>query len=206
MSMLGGGIVSVLTLVVNAIIEYKKDQNARNQKLYETKRNNLTEKYTKLGKIINLFPNKSPNDIMKYIEQPPVYNLEKFIPIINSLNLRISYYEERLLDSDLELDERHKLEEMKYDIENVFPEIKRIEQDYFRARNCYKNFCDTDKAFFDLYAGQKVRDSLVEFEVIIHNVFVSGMNAGESKDSKENMIDSARRKLFDSMREDIGIH
>ena len=46
------------------------------------------------------------------------------------------------------------------------------------VRDRYKSFCKSDKAVFDLYTGQNVKNCLVEFEVIIHNVFISGYSVG----------------------------
>ncbi len=205
LNVLGGGIISILTLAVNAIIEYKKDKNVKQQKLYTTKRVKLTEIYTNLSKIVNLFPNSSPNDMLKYIEDPPFYDKEKFIPIKKILKRKLSCYEDLLQDYDLELHQRDNLENKKYNIENVLSAIGQIEEDYFKARECYKRFLITDKAIFDLYAGQNVRNKLVEFEVVINNVFVSGNTVVESSDPVGNIIDKARRRLIDSMREDIGI-
>lgn len=69
----------------------------------------------------------------------------------------------------------------------------------------YGEFCKTDKVVFDLYAGQEVRNSLVSFEVVIHNVFISGENAGEESDPINNLIRASRRSLINSMRSDLGI-
>ena len=68
----------------------------------------------------------------------------------------------------------------------------------------YKAFCKCDKAVFDLYAGQDVRNCLVEFEVIIHNVFISGHSVENVDDPRNNRIDIIRRKIINSIRSDIG--
>ena len=74
------------------------------------------------------------------------------------------------------------------------------------AKNRYKSFCKFDKAVFDLYAGQDVRNCLVEFEVIIHNVFISGHSVGSADDPLYNGIEIIRRKIINSMRNDIGTY
>lgn len=56
--------------------------------------------------------------------------------------------------------------------------ISEIRDEYYMVRDRYKSFCKSDKAVFDLYTGQNVKNCLVEFEVIIHNVFISGYSVG----------------------------
>ena len=84
-------------------------------------------------------------------------------------------------------------------------EISKIRDEYYAAKEKYKLFCESDKVIFDLYAGQGVRNCLVEFEVIIHNVFKSGRSVGDKNDPINNTIQVSRRNLVNSMRTDIGI-
>lgn len=72
------------------------------------------------------------------------------------------------------------------------------------SQDKYKSFCQSDKIIFDLYAGQDVRNNLVNFEVIIHNVFISGRKAGDKDDPQNNILQIARNNLVNSMRRDIG--
>lgn len=51
-----------------------------------------------------------------------------------------------------------------------------------------------------------MRNCLVEFEVIIHNVFISGYSVGNANDPLNNSIDIIRRKIINSIRNDIGIY
>ena len=74
------------------------------------------------------------------------------------------------------------------------------------ARDKYKSFCESNKVVFDLYAGQDVRNCLVKFEVVIHNVFISGHMVGDKDDPINNIIQISRRNLINSIRNDIGIH
>lgn len=83
--------------------------------------------------------------------------------------------------------------------------ISLIREQYNKAKEEYKLFCESDKAIFDIYAGQSVRNSLVEFEVAIYNVFISGLRAGE-EDSINNVIQVSRRNIVNAMRDDIGIN
>ncbi len=49
-----------------------------------------------------------------------------------------------------------------------------------------------------------MRNCLVEFEVIIHNVFISGYSVENVDDPRNNRIDIIRRKIINSIRSDIG--
>ena len=57
-----------------------------------------------------------------------------------------------------------------------------------------------------LYASQDVRNCLVEFEVEVHNAFISGRNVGNADDPLNNRIEIIRRKLINSIRGDIGTY
>lgn len=77
---------------------------------------------------------------------------------------------------------------------------------YFNARDKYDAFCETDKVVFDLYAGQDVKNCLVQFEVMIDNVFISGRCVGTDEDDPlKNCVEICRRNLINAMRDDIGI-
>ncbi|WP_322180510.1 hypothetical protein [Neglectibacter caecimuris] len=78
-----------------------------------------------------------------------------------------------------------------------------IRDKYYIAQENYKHFCESDKGKFELYAGQDVRNCLVEFEVEIHNVFISGRSVGNADDPLNNRIEVIRRKLIDSIRNDV---
>ena len=84
--------------------------------------------------------------------------------------------------------------------------ISEIRDEYYMARDRYKSFCKSEKTIFDLYAGQDVRNCLVEFEVIIHNIFISGQRVGDADDPLNNRIEIIRRKIINSMRNDIGTY
>lgn len=51
----------------------------------------------------------------------------------------------------------------------------------------------SEKIIFDLYAGQNVRNALVRFEVVIHNVFICGYSVGDVFDPLNNSIETIRR-------------
>lgn len=51
-----------------------------------------------------------------------------------------------------------------------------------------------------------MQNCLVEFEVIIHNAFISGYCVGDADDPQNNGIEMIRRKLISGMRNDIGTY
>lgn len=77
------------TLLVTVITQIK-------HKEYQSKRDNLNEVYKNLITIVNLYPNASPNDKLKYIEYAPNYSLEHFDSILKSLDYQIKDYQRQL--------------------------------------------------------------------------------------------------------------
>ena len=69
----------------------------------------------------------------------------------------------------------------------------------------YRKFNKEDKASFDLYAGQEVKNKLIEFNVVKKNTFISGLYVGEDPDSLNNSINKAKKQLIESMRNDLKI-
>lgn len=199
-------LTSILTLIVNARIEIKKRNIEIQQKYYEIKRENLNGTYQKLLSIVNYYPNVSPNDILKSIEYPPNYSMESFDAIITILGYQIEDYSNNLKREGLDFTKKGELEIEISNREYVIKQIEQIRDDYIEACNKYNDFCKNDKMIFDLYAGQDVKNTLVEFEVIIHNTFKSGRGVGDIYDSTKNIIDIARHNMTVAMRNDIGLN
>jgi len=208
-ALIGAGATLLVTLITQLatvfISKYKSSLEMR-QKEYQSKRGNLHEVYKTLISVINLFPNVSPNDILKYVEYAPNYSLEHFDSILKSLDYQIEDYQGQLNISSIDFERKNHIETQISNREYVKKEISKIRDEYYKARDKYKAFCESEKVIFDLYAGQDVRNCLVEFEVVIHNVFVSGRSVGDVDDPLDNMITISRRKLVNSMRNDIGIN
>ena len=89
-------LVSIVTLVANAFIERFKSKSEIQQKEYQSKRERLNEVYKELIAIINLYPNSSPNDVLKYVEYAPNYSMENFDSILKSLAYQIEDYKKQL--------------------------------------------------------------------------------------------------------------
>lgn len=198
-------LVSIVTLVANAFIERFKSKSEIQQKEYQSKREHLNEVYKELIAIINLYPNSSPNDVLKYVEYAPNYSMENFDSILKSLAYQIEDYKKQLIIANIEYERKNDINEQISNREYAKKEISKICDEYYAAKDKYKLFCESGKVIFDLYAGQDVRNCLVEFEVIIHNVFISGRRAGDKDDPINNILQVSRRNLVNSMRRDIGI-
>jgi len=197
--------VSMVTLITNTYIEKIKNKLEMWQKRYQSKRERLSEIYRELIMIINLFPNLSPNDVLKWVEYPPNYSLEAFDAVIKILNYQIEDYKKQLGSTNIEYERENHINMQILNREYCKKKISEIRDNYFNARDKYISFYKSDKALFDLYAGQNVRNALVEFEVVIHNTFISGRNVGDADDPLNNSIELCRRNLINSMRNDIGI-
>ena len=199
-------IVSIVTLVANAFIEGFRNKSEMKQKDYQSKREHLNEVYKELISIINLYPNSSPNDILKYIDYAPNYSMEHFDSILQILDYQIEDYKKQLNNKNIKYEERCEIDTQISNREYAKQNIFEIRDEYYMARDKYKSFCESNKVVFDLYAGQDVRNCLVKFEVVIHNVFISGHMAGDKDDPINNIIQISRRNLINSIRNDIGIH
>lgn len=198
-------LVSIVTLVANAFIERFKSKSEIQQKEYQSKREHLNEVYKELIAIINLYPNSSPNDVLKYVEYAPNYSMENFDSILKSLAYQIEDYKKQLNIANIEYERKNDINEQISNREYAKKEISKICDEYYAAKDKYKLFCESGKVIFDLYAGQDVQNCLVEFEVIIHNVFISGRRVGDKDDPINNILQVSRRNLVNSMRRDIGI-
>ncbi len=209
-ALIGAGaslIVTVVTLCTNAFIEKYKSKLEIQQKMYRLKRDNLNDLYRTLISIVNLYPKASPNDILKYVEYAPNYSMESFDSVIKSLDYQIEEYKNQFDIKNINYQRKSDIEIQISNREYSKKEILKVRDMYFNARDKYNSFCETDKVAFDLYAGQDVRNYLVQFEVMIHNVFISGHSVGtDADDPLNNCVEICRRNLINSMRCDIGIN
>lgn len=199
-------VVSMITLFVKAHVEERKIKLEIQQKEYQTKREYLTPVYKELISIINLYPEVSPNDILEHIDFAPNYLMENFDSTITILDYQIEDYKEQLKNTDMNRDRKNDIDLQISNREYAKNKIAKVRDEYCEARGRYQSFCKSDKVGFDLYAGQDVRNCLVEFEATVSNVFISGQRAEHSVDSIKNMIQISRRNLINSMRQDIGIY
>ena len=201
-----GLITTMLTLSVTASIERNKVQAERQQKKEETKREKLTDIYTELVSNINSYPKESPNNVLENIEYPPHYSMESFDSIVDILNYQIDDYKRLLENTSTSTEDKNHNEAQIRQREYAIEQVLRIKEDYCNARDAYRTFCKTKKMVLDLYAGQTVKNNIIEFEVLIRNIFISGHNLDDVYDPRCNKIEVIRRTIIDSMRNDIGLY
>lgn len=204
-----GGIIGVLGTVLGTFITQintrKIKESEMKQKEYLAKRETLTEIYKSLITIINLYPNESPNDILSWIECAPNYSLESYNSIFTSLDFILEDYEKQLCNPVIDQRRKSDLQTQISNITYAKGKLKLNRDSYFKAKKENLAFVETDKTIFDLYASQHVRNCLVEFDVVINNVFTSGQSVGEPDNPNNNTIKIVKRKIIHSMRSDIGI-
>lgn len=197
-------ITTIVTLYINSLIEKHKCQLEIQQKKYEVKRKKLNDIYEKLVDIVNQYPNSSPSDVLLFVDNAPNFSMESFDAVLTSLDYQIEDYKRQLNNVNIDCERKIDAETQISNREYAKKKISEIRDAYYMAKDRYKLFCKSDKAVFDLYAGQDVRNCLVEFEVILHNVFISGHSVGAANDPLNNSIEIIRRKIINSMRKDIG--
>lgn len=197
--------VRVITSIANVYIKVFRSKFKIDQKTLQSKNENLNDIYKQLISIINSYPNTSPNDILKHIKYAPNYFMENYDVVLRSLDHQVEDYKKQLSAKNIDYEQKSDIEIQISNREYVKNEILDNQEDYYLAKHEYENFCEGDKVVFGLYAGQEVRNRLVEFEVVIHNVFISGRSAGEDSDPINNIIHVSRRNLINSMRSDLGI-
>ncbi|WP_260502938.1 hypothetical protein [Listeria booriae] len=203
-TIVGGGI-GVVGIVIGALITQRSARIEFRQKEYQAKREALTDVYKSLISIINLYPDESPNDILRWIKYAPGYRLEGFDAIFNILDIKLEDYKNQLGILNIDYQRKSELEIEISNIQYAKEKLITNRDSYYKAVKEYTSFIDSDKRIFDLYAGQNVRNFLVRFEVTISNVFVAGYSVGEPDDPNDNTIKIARRGLINAMRNDIGI-
>ncbi len=169
------------------------------------KQEKLTEPYNELIRIISLFPNRTPYDVMTLLSYgPPNFSSENFDTVNRILEIQIKEdYQKRLERKGLTYQDE---EDIKTEIRNreyYIKEIEKIKNQYFLAKQEYERFRHTDKTI-ELYAGQDVKNCLVEFYVTWHNAFIAGRTL-EYADGRQNKLDNIRWKLEQVIRADLGI-
>ena len=168
------------------------------------KQEKLTEPYNELIRIISLFPNKTPYDVMTNLPFSPGFNREDFDTVNRILEIQIKEdYQKRLERIGLTYKDE---EEIKTEIRNrecYIKEIEEIKNQYFLAKKEYERFRSTDK-IIELYASQDVKNCLVEFDVTRDNAFIAGRPL-EYNDGRNNKLDDICWELEQVIRTDLGI-
>ena len=169
------------------------------------KQEKLTEPYNELIRVISLFPNRSPFDVMNLLPYDCKFKfeLENFDTVNRILEIQIKEdYQKRLEREGLTYQDE---EDIKTEIRNreyCIKEIEKIKNQYFLAKKEYEQFRSTDK-IIELYASQDVKNCLVKFEVTCHNAFIAGRPL-EYNDGRNNKLDDVRWELEYLIRVDLG--
>lgn len=164
-------------------------------KKIDIKRNELNSVYEELIKIIEMYPDKSPNDVLQHLECKPFYKLELFDTVIRTLKVKVENYEKNLnVCNKEEYQKRTDIELLICEIKNCIKKINEIKENYFKAKSEYESFTRDYKSFLKLYAGEEVKKNILNFEAVISNVFISGRGAD---------IENCRNNLIKSIKSDI---
>ncbi|WP_315009023.1 hypothetical protein [uncultured Streptococcus sp.] len=200
-------IVSILGFLWGIYIYVDKRKSKVQERKIQSqvqKQEKLTEPYNELIRIISLFPNKTPYDVMTNLPFSPVFNREDFDTVNRILEIQIQKdFQKRLERENLNYQDA---EDIKTEIRNreyYIKEIEKIKNQYFLAKKEYERFRTTDK-IIELYASQDVKNYLVEFDVTWHNAFISGRPL-EYNDGRNNKLDDIRWELEQVIRADLGI-
>lgn len=205
LSALVGGVIGVVgTIITQRGAKILKESELR-QTEKQAKRGILTEVYKSLISVVDLYPEESPNDILEHIQYGPNYSLESYDAIFNILDIKLEAYKEQLKIINIDYQRRAHIEVEISNINYAKDKLEMNRDSYYKAVKEYASFLDSDKTVFELYASQSVKNCLVRFEVIIHNVFISGYSAMIPDNQNENIIKMRRRELIQAMRDDIGI-
>ena len=202
------GVLLAIIVAIGGVIKYFREKKDKEYERYiegkRNKRDKLTATYNELLKIIALFPNKTPYDIMNNISFSPVFNFEDFDTVNRILEIQIKEdYQKRLERKGLTYQDE---EDIKTEIRNreyYIKEIEKIKNQYFLAKKEYERFRTTDK-IIELYASQDVKNCLVKFDVTWHNAFIAGRLL-EYNDGRNNKLDNIRWELEFIIRKDLGI-
>jgi len=198
------GILSFLWGIYIYVDKRKSKIQERKIQSQVKKQEKLTESYNELIRIISLFPNRTPYDVMTLLSNGPNFHSENFDAVNRILEIQIKEdYQKRLERKDLTYQDE---EDIKTEIRNreyYIKEIEKIKNQYFLAKKEYERFRSTDK-IIELYASQDVKNCLVKFEVTWQNAFITGRPL-EYNDGRNNKLDNICWELEQVIRIDLGI-
>lgn len=192
-----------ITTIIELILQLFNNKRNIQQKEYQWKRKQLNAVYEKLVSAIEQYPEYSPNDILSDIDLAPHYSMENFDSVLKSLDYQIEDYKKLRLHN-CSIEQQYNIDIQIHNREYAKKQIAEIQDTYYKAKEIYNSFCKSDLKKLNLYAGQDVKNRLVEFNVHIKNVFLSGQLA-ECNNSMNSIIKVSKQNLIISMRKDIGI-
>ncbi len=140
-------IVAVMGMVgpiIGAIISLKslayKSKREIQQKDFESKREHLDTVYKRLISIINLYPNSSPNDVLKWVEYPPNYLMEWFDATLKTLDYQMDDYRKRLENKNVDYELKSNIETQIANREYAKKGYLKSKKTILRLKKNIKNF------------------------------------------------------------------
>ena len=189
---------------MSILISENRNNKNKKKRSQVQKQEKITKTYNELIRIVSLFPDRTPYDVLNNLLFSPVFNREDFDTVNRILEIQIQEdYKKRLEREDLNYQDE---EDIKTEIRNreyCIREIEKIKNQYFLAKKEYERFRSIDK-IIELYASQDVKNCLVKFDVTWHNAFIAGRPL-EYNDGRNNKLDDIRWELGQVIRRDIGI-
>lgn len=184
----------------NVYFKIFSGKNNRSINRINFKRDMLKKTYCQLVKILELYPNDTPQNIMFNLQDKPCYGLENFDIIVSILDCKASHYSEKLKIDIFREEEKEQFRCNIAELEYLKETILKNKKKYFEAKVAFEEFIRRNSATIRLYSGLDVQNRLCEFEVAVHNLFISGYYVDENDYYSMRFV---KNRLIDSMRSDL---
>ena len=185
---------------LNVYFKFFSGKNNRSINRINFKRDMLKKIYCQLVKILELYPNDTPQNIMFNLQDKPCYRLENFDIIVSILDSKASHYSEKLKIDIFREEEKEQFRCNIAEFEHLKESMLKNKRQYFEAKVAYEEFTKINRAKIRLYSSIDVQNRLCEFEVAVHNLFISGYYVDENDYYSMSFVKS---RLIDSMRSDL---
>lgn len=195
---LSATIISQILSAIRDLVQYKLH---RRKDSIDEKKKNLTEVYSNLISIINMFPSKSFSDVLEHIDNSPNCSMMQLKTILDELDNLIDGYKNDLDKKELNQKDKFLINSNISKCMDAKKQISKISGQYHEAERAYQKFKKEESLFY-LYAGKDVQNYLNEFHNEIENVFISGYSAYR-KESDQNVIEKKRQKLICCLQKDL---
>lgn len=116
----------------------------------------LNDVYSELIDCVNSFPRYSPKFYLKIFQGPPCYQLEAFSAVIQSLDIQIEHYSNRLKSPYLSDMELNALREYILERSIARRNINDIEGRYYIAKDKYEKFLRENTAKLELHSNPRL--------------------------------------------------
>ena len=138
---------------LNVYFKFFSGQNDRSINSINFKRDMLKKTYCQLVKILELYPNDTPQNIMCNLPYKPYYRLENFDIIVSILDFQASYYSEKLKIEIFREEEKEQFRCNIAELEYLKETILKNKKQYFEAKVAYEEFMRINRANICLYSS-----------------------------------------------------